>query len=120
MQIAGGKEFRVWEKDYGACIRVLKCHSSRAKKISTENSPDVFLTAAEDGEVRQTDLRVPVSDMKRGKESFLNDSADQGEYNSILVLVLKHMDRVALDLLCNSKWNSILFLCLSWNHGCLQ
>lgn len=60
-RLNSGKEYKLWEEDRGACIRVLRCHSARAKKISTENSPDVFLTAAEDGEVRQTDLRVPVS-----------------------------------------------------------
>ncbi|UZJ56983.1 hypothetical protein CBS101457_006303 [Exobasidium rhododendri] len=59
VQLPSGKEYTHWEQNQGACIRVLKCHTSRAKKISTENSPDVFLTAAEDGEVRQTDLRVP-------------------------------------------------------------
>jgi nuclear receptor interaction protein len=61
VQLESGKEYKYWEKSQGACIRVLKCHSSRAKKISTENSPDIFLTAAEDGEIRQTDLRVSVS-----------------------------------------------------------
>jgi hypothetical protein len=49
----------VWKEGQGACIRVLRCHKGRAKKISTENSPDVFLSAAEDGEIRQMDLRVP-------------------------------------------------------------
>lgn len=56
---ANGKEYKLWPEEQGACTRVLRCHSSRAKRISTENSPDVFLSCAEDGEVRQTDLRVP-------------------------------------------------------------
>ncbi|KAI9574450.1 WD40-repeat-containing domain protein [Boletus coccyginus] len=42
-----------------ACIRVLRCHSRRTKRIITEDSPDFFLTVAEDGEVRQHDLRTP-------------------------------------------------------------
>ncbi|KAG9317682.1 WD40-repeat-containing domain protein [Chiua virens] len=42
-----------------ACIRVLRCHSSRTKRIITEDSPDFFLTVAEDGQVRQHDLRTP-------------------------------------------------------------
>ncbi|KAF8558753.1 WD40 repeat-like protein [Imleria badia] len=44
-----------------ACIRVLRCHSGRTKRIITEDSPDFFLTVAEDGEVRQHDLRTPHS-----------------------------------------------------------
>ncbi|KAI0352957.1 WD40 repeat-like protein [Trametes cingulata] len=42
-----------------AAIRVLKCHQGRVKRIVTEDSPDLFLTVAEDGSVRQHDLRVP-------------------------------------------------------------
>ena len=30
-----------------ACIRVLRCHSGRTKRIITEDSPDLFLTVAE-------------------------------------------------------------------------
>ncbi|KAN0097234.1 WD40-repeat-containing domain protein [Tylopilus felleus] len=41
-----------------ACVRVLRCHSKRTKRIITEDSPDLFLTVAEDGEVRQHDLRT--------------------------------------------------------------
>ncbi|KAH7887708.1 WD40 repeat-like protein [Phlebopus sp. FC_14] len=41
-----------------ACIRVFRCHSRRSKRIITEDSPDKFLTVAEDGEVRQHDLRT--------------------------------------------------------------
>ncbi|KAH7929484.1 WD40 repeat-like protein [Leucogyrophana mollusca] len=42
-----------------SCIRVLRCHNGRTKRIVTEDSPDLFLTVAEDGEVRQHDLRTP-------------------------------------------------------------
>ncbi|KAG1892413.1 WD40 repeat-like protein [Suillus subluteus] len=41
-----------------SCIRVLRCHTGRAKRIITEDSPDLFLTVAEDGQVRQHDLRT--------------------------------------------------------------
>ncbi|OAX43460.1 WD40 repeat-like protein [Rhizopogon vinicolor AM-OR11-026] len=41
-----------------SCIRVLRCHSGRTKRIITEDSPDLFLTVAEDGQVRQHDLRT--------------------------------------------------------------
>ncbi|KAG0709673.1 WD40 repeat-like protein [Suillus ampliporus] len=41
-----------------ACIRVLRCHTGRTKRIITEDSPDLFLTVAEDGQVRQHDLRT--------------------------------------------------------------
>lgn len=44
-----------------ATIRILKCHGGRTKRIVTEDSPDLFLTVAEDGTVRQHDLRVPHS-----------------------------------------------------------
>ncbi|PIL37152.1 hypothetical protein GSI_00844 [Ganoderma sinense ZZ0214-1] len=44
-----------------AAIRILKCHGGRTKRIVTEDSPDLFLTVAEDGTVRQHDLRVPHS-----------------------------------------------------------
>jgi len=42
-----------------SCIRVLRCHDARVKRIVTEQSPDLFLTVAEDGTVRQHDLRAP-------------------------------------------------------------
>jgi hypothetical protein len=40
-------------------VRVLRCHKDRTKRIATENSPFLFLTVAEDGTVRQHDLRRP-------------------------------------------------------------
>ncbi|KAL0949521.1 hypothetical protein HGRIS_009572 [Hohenbuehelia grisea] len=40
------------------CIKNLRCHHGRVKRIVTEDSPDLFLTVAEDGAVRQHDLRV--------------------------------------------------------------
>jgi hypothetical protein len=66
------------EKEYSsqaACVRVLRCHSDRVKRVVTEESPDLFLTVSEvwildklvppsltthqDGCVRQHDLRSP-------------------------------------------------------------
>ncbi|KAI0771629.1 WD40 repeat-like protein [Trametes elegans] len=44
-----------------AAISILRCHEGRVKRIVTEDSPDLFLTVAEDGSVRQHDLRVPHS-----------------------------------------------------------
>ncbi|KAF9652231.1 WD40 repeat-like protein, partial [Thelephora ganbajun] len=40
--------------------RTIRCHSNSVKRITTELSPDVFLTVSEDGTVRQHDLRAPV------------------------------------------------------------
>jgi len=40
-------------------VKVLRCHRDRTKKIATENSPFLFMTVAEDGTVRQHDLRRP-------------------------------------------------------------
>lgn len=42
-----------------SCIHVLRCHDARVKRIITEQSSDLFLTVAEDGTVRQHDLRAP-------------------------------------------------------------
>ncbi|KAF8621602.1 hypothetical protein AX15_007622 [Amanita polypyramis BW_CC] len=39
-------------------VRVLRCHRGRVKRLVTEESPDIFLTVAEDGTVRQHDLRT--------------------------------------------------------------
>lgn len=58
-RFAGGRECTVWSEHSGACVRLFRCHRGRAKRISTEVSPDVFLTCGEDGDVRQMDLRVP-------------------------------------------------------------
>ncbi|TNY21267.1 WD repeat-containing protein [Rhodotorula diobovata] len=41
-----------------ATTHVLRCHTDRVKRIATEASSDVFLTCAEDGTVRQHDLRT--------------------------------------------------------------
>jgi len=53
--IAREREFRTSE----TCIRKFRCHRRRTKRIVTEESSDVFLTVAEDGAVRQHDLRAP-------------------------------------------------------------
>ncbi|KAH8118555.1 WD40 repeat-like protein [Phellopilus nigrolimitatus] len=55
--VGQGPELHFSERD--TCIRVLKCHSGRTKRIVTEESSDTFLTVAEDGAVRQHDLRTP-------------------------------------------------------------
>lgn len=41
-----------------AVLAVLRCHTSRTKRIVAEQSPDNFLSVAEDGQVRQHDLRT--------------------------------------------------------------
>ncbi|BGP18284.1 hypothetical protein JCM10213v2_006344 [Rhodosporidiobolus nylandii] len=41
-----------------ACTHVFRCHTDRVKRVTTEASPDVFLTCGEDGTVRQHDLRT--------------------------------------------------------------
>ncbi|KAJ7904554.1 WD40 repeat-like protein [Mycena olivaceomarginata] len=40
-----------------ACTHRLQCHENRVKRIATEDNPNLFLTVAEDGTVRQHDLR---------------------------------------------------------------
>ncbi|KAF9259539.1 WD40 repeat-like protein [Marasmius fiardii PR-910] len=49
-----GKEYRTEH----AQTHTFRCHTNRVKRIVTENSPDLFLTVAEDGTVRQHDLRT--------------------------------------------------------------
>nr|CDI55450.1 wd40 repeat-like protein [Melanopsichium pennsylvanicum 4] len=57
--LPNGQVCDTWSEHSGACIRLFRCHRGRAKRISTEVSPDVFLTCAEDGDVRQMDIRAP-------------------------------------------------------------
>jgi WD40 repeat protein len=40
-----------------ALLHQFRCHTDRVKRISTEDSPDCFLTVSEDATVRQFDLR---------------------------------------------------------------
>lgn len=41
-----------------SCIRVLRCHSGRTKRIITEDSPDLFLTVAEVASGPTSSLRI--------------------------------------------------------------
>lgn len=59
--VAGDGQVRVFDAEHAllstersskfterqTCIRVLKCHKKRTKRIITEESPDAFLTVAE-------------------------------------------------------------------------
>ncbi|KAF8309338.1 WD40 repeat-like protein [Clavulina sp. PMI_390] len=63
---AGDRQVRIFDvtrSDYehkaDASIRVLRCHSSRVKRVITQDSPSYFLSVAEDKTVRSHDLRVP-------------------------------------------------------------
>jgi hypothetical protein len=74
--ISGGQDAGTHYDVEDHCLRVLKCHHDRVKRIVTEESPDLFLTISEvrrtpalraatilifrqDGTARQHDLRVP-------------------------------------------------------------
>ncbi|KAI5801568.1 WD domain-containing protein [Peziza echinospora] len=52
-----------------ASAKVYTSHTDRVKRIVTENSPYLFLTCSEDGEVRQFDLRQPSAYYSRGSSS---------------------------------------------------
>ncbi|KAF9510841.1 hypothetical protein BS47DRAFT_1331473 [Hydnum rufescens UP504] len=41
------------------CTKILKCHSTRVKRVVTQDSPSYFLTVSEDRTVRDHDLRKP-------------------------------------------------------------
>ncbi|CAK5275516.1 unnamed protein product [Mycena citricolor] len=41
-----------------SCTQTLRCHEQRVKRIVTEDSPHLFLTVAEDGCIRQHDIRT--------------------------------------------------------------
>jgi hypothetical protein len=48
-----------------ANVATLRCHTRATKRILLEDSPDTFLTVAEDGRVRQHDLRAPPHPCRR-------------------------------------------------------
>ncbi|KAI5480734.1 WD repeat protein [Pseudohyphozyma bogoriensis] len=53
-----------------ACVRVLRCHKGRVKKLALEESAgsETFLSCSEDGTVRQHDLRTGHTCMRRGTD----------------------------------------------------
>ncbi|GJN92924.1 hypothetical protein Rhopal_005967-T1 [Rhodotorula paludigena] len=55
-----GSPYRPWthHESATACTHAFRCHQDRVKRVATEASPDIFLTCAEDGTVRQHDLRM--------------------------------------------------------------
>ncbi|KAF3937199.1 hypothetical protein ABW19_dt0204113 [Dactylella cylindrospora] len=59
--------------------RVYRSHRDRVKRIVTENSPHLFLTCSEDGDVRQFDTRAP-SEPRTGRWSrFSRDDDDYSD-----------------------------------------
>ncbi|KAF7332099.1 WD40 repeat-like protein [Mycena kentingensis (nom. inval.)] len=65
--VGGDGEVQVHEFEAPhACTHVLRCHENRTKRICTEESPHLFLTVAEDGSVRQHDLRMSHSCYRGG------------------------------------------------------
>lgn len=53
-----------------AGVKVFRSHSAAAKRIVTEASPFYFLSCAEDGDVRQWDVRQPESTYPRSQSRF--------------------------------------------------
>ncbi|KAF3901590.1 hypothetical protein ABW21_db0203710 [Orbilia brochopaga] len=58
--------------------RVYRAHRDRVKRIVTENSPNLFLTCSEDGDVRQFDTRAP-SDPNRHRIRYSRDDDDYSD-----------------------------------------
>ena len=42
---SAGRTWQSFSPD-AACVRVFRCHKNRAKRVATEDSPDVFLTCS--------------------------------------------------------------------------
>ncbi|KAF8339108.1 WD40-repeat-containing domain protein [Cantharellus anzutake] len=66
---AGDRQVRLFDVRRGsghhhtseACIKVLRCHRGRVKRVVPQEGPDYFLTVSEDQTVRGHDLRTPHS-----------------------------------------------------------
>ncbi|KAK6351576.1 hypothetical protein TWF718_004733 [Orbilia javanica] len=56
--------------------RVYRAHRDRVKRIITENSPNLFLTCSEDGDVRQFDTRAPSDPSRTRLGRFSRDDDD--------------------------------------------
>ncbi|KAK6503523.1 hypothetical protein TWF481_008538 [Arthrobotrys musiformis] len=56
--------------------RVYRAHRDRVKRIITENSPHLFLTCSEDGDVRQFDIRAPSDPSRTRLGRFSRDDDD--------------------------------------------
>ncbi|EPS43821.1 hypothetical protein H072_2086 [Dactylellina haptotyla CBS 200.50] len=56
--------------------RVYRAHRDRVKRIVTENSPNLFLTCSEDGDVRQFDTRAPSDATRSRLGRFVRDDDD--------------------------------------------
>ena len=80
--------------------RVYRSHSDRVKRIVTENSPHLFLTCSEDGEVRQWDLRQPSSayPAPRGGQGFMAYRPGVDHDNSNVPPPLISYKKFSLDL----------------------
>ncbi|RPB19403.1 WD40 repeat-like protein [Terfezia boudieri ATCC MYA-4762] len=72
----------------GECeTKVYTSHTDRVKRIVTENSPWLFLTCSEDGEVRQFDLRQPSGYYSRGNGSSARAPFTRHHFTGMDILV---------------------------------
>jgi len=72
----------------GECeTKVYTSHTDRVKRIVTENSPWLFLTCSEDGEVRQFDLRQPSGYYSRGNGSSARTPFTRHHFTGMDILV---------------------------------
>ncbi|CAH1402550.1 unnamed protein product [Nezara viridula] len=78
---AGDYEVRVHNLVCKETTRVCVCHASRVKRLATApDQREIFWSAAEDGIVRQFDLRVKHSCMKNEKNVLIDLRSYMGDY----------------------------------------
>jgi hypothetical protein len=61
-----GTELETHNATATANVATFRCHSQATKRVLLEDSPDTFLSVAEDGRVRQHDLRAPPHPCRSG------------------------------------------------------
>ena len=78
-------------------MTVLPQHTDRVKKIETLGSPHEFLSASEDGSVRQHDLRAAPGHGSAASDSIFNAPPGIGLYSISVSPLAPHLMTVSGD-----------------------